>query len=159
MTSGPKVLSYFTRNVELAPDFVRKYGRPFPWFELVEFSERESLANTMSRRLGMAPLSGDLCAVCKVAGSRMRFQRPKPNQQPVDDSVEALSSIVGRCGIFRESVVYYTDRTSGIARARLRDLLAFEGLLWAADHDLLSEDGRWIIYGSHNTLAGFLDLP
>lgn len=157
--SGTNVLSYFTRNVELAPDFVRKYRRPFPWFELVEFSELESLAYTMSRRLRMDPLSGDLRAVCKAAGSRMRFQRPKPNQQQVDDNVEALSSIVSRSGIIPECVVYYTRRTSGIARVRLRDLLAFEDLLWASDHYLLSEDGRWIIYGSHNTLAGFIELP
>lgn len=107
----------------------------------------------------MDPLSGDLRAVCKAAGSRMRFQRPKPNQQQVDDNVEALSSIVSRSGIIPECVVYYTRRTSGIARVRLRDLLAFEDLLWASDHYLLSEDGRWIIYGSHNTLAGFIELP
>jgi hypothetical protein len=153
------MLSYFTSNAEHASSFVAKYRRPFPWFELVETSQLESLAYLMSRRLRLTPLSGDFCVVCHAAASRMKFERPGPDQQQIDDDVELLSAIVGRCGIDLNSTAYYAELSGTIvAHVRLRDLVEFEQLLWREDHFLVGSEGDWIVNGSHNTLAGFVRL-
>jgi hypothetical protein len=153
------VLSYYTNNSEHVASFVAKYRRPFPWFELVETSQLESLAHSMSRRLRLTPLCGDFRAVCGAAASRMKFERPGPNQQQIDDAVEPLSAIVARCGIDSHGAAYYAGLSGSlVAHARLRDLVEFEELLWREDHYLVGVEGDWVVYGSHNTLAGFVGL-
>lgn len=153
------MLSYFTNNAEHASSFVAKYRRPFPWFELVETSQLESLAYSMSRRLRLTPLSGDFRVVCQAAASRMQFERPGPKQQQIDDDVEPLSAIVARCGIDSNSTAYYATLSAPIVvHVRLRDLVEFEELLWREDHFLIGVEGDWIVYGSHNTFAGCIRL-
>ena len=158
-TQGSAVVPHFVNNPENVAWFITKYRRPFPLHELINATRLEPLACEMSRRIRMSPVSGNLRTVCDVAGKKMQFVRPNPARMEVDDSVEPLSSVVRRCGIDVNGVVYVTDGVRDVvAQMLLRDLISFEEVLWGSHNTLIDADGRWIVIATHNTLAGFLRL-
>lgn len=153
------MFSYFTQDAGRRAIFEARYRRPFPWFELIDIAGLEPLAYEMGRRMSMMPLTGDLRKVCAHAGSLMNFDRPDPKRLKVDDSVEPLSWIVRRCGLDTNGAAYITDGTDqSVAHVLIRDLVAFDDLLWSWDSVLIDSNGDWIVIATHCTLAGHLRL-
>lgn len=131
------------------------------WFELVNVRDLADLARQIGRRVG-----SDLCnlvTVCNEATAKLpldkagfeRWYDATYDREPLKDAVRRLD-------VPTDGAVYLVMRSDSdegqVVRLLMRDLVAFEDVIWWCDAYAVDENGRWILEGVHVHLARWLDL-
>jgi hypothetical protein len=132
------------------------------WFEDVGSEFLEDVAQRLGNRLGSR--STDLFRLCERASATMEVD-PRPEwKHPETGSIEKepLGEAVQRLGVPVDGGVCLLDpmdASQGVGvRLRMKDLVAFEKLIWWRDAWLLDEDGAWLLEGWDERRARWLDL-
>ena len=146
---------------DLDERFQERYGRPAPWYRLLDDDEIEDIAWQISSRLGSPArrLKTALQLVCD--------RLPLSDRDAVYMGwTEPLSAAAPRCGFQRTEFVLYLrdslrevqENPVAVAEIALADMIQFEQTLWHDDAFLIDTDCRWIAWGPHDHNCQFLRL-
>ncbi len=142
--------------------FAVRYRQPPMWFELVSVSELEDLARQIGRRVGSD--SSNIVTVCKAAFADVPLDQAGFVRwyDAATFDREPLKNAVRRLDVPTDGAVYLVTRSDAdegqVVRLLMRDLVAFEDVVWWCDASVIDENGKWILEGVHVHLARWLDL-